>query len=219
LELTPASSSAANQGKKESMEPFTVYQGLVLPLDRTNVDTDQIIPQRFLRKIARTGFGPDLFANLRYLGDSLASNPEFVLNDPRFAGASILLTRANFGCGSSREHAPWALHDYGIRAIVAPSYADIFANNCLANGLLPVVLPEQVVDRLFAEVARGDQYRLTVDLPQQVVVTPAGDRHAFSIDAFQKDCLMRGLDNIGWTLQFDDQITAYESTHQVSLAS
>ncbi len=193
------------------MQPFTVYEGLVMPLDRTNVDTDQIIPQRFLRKIARTGFGPDLFANLRYIGDTLDPNPDFVLNHPRYAGATVLLARANFGCGSSREHAPWALHDYGFRAIIAPSYADIFYNNCLANGLLPVVLPEQAVDRLFKETEAAPGYRLTIDLPRQVVVPPDGLRLAFTIDAFQKDCLLRGLDSIGWTLQYEDMIAAFEA--------
>jgi 3-isopropylmalate/(R)-2-methylmalate dehydratase small subunit len=195
------------------MEPFTVYEGLVLPLDRTNVDTDQIIPQRFLRKIARTGFGPDLFANLRYLGDSMEPNPEFVLNYPRYAGATVLLARANFGCGSSREHAPWALHDYGFRAIIAPSYADIFYNNCMANGLLPVVLPEDVVDELFEKTDATPGYRLAIDLQQQLVVSPDGLRHAFDVDAFQKDCLLRGLDSIGWTLQYEDLIAEFESRH------
>jgi 3-isopropylmalate/(R)-2-methylmalate dehydratase small subunit len=198
------------------MEPFTVFKGLVMPLDRVNVDTDQIIPQRFLRKIARTGFGPDLFANLRYIGDSMSPNPDFVLNFPRYDGAAILLARANFGCGSSREHAPWALHDYGFRAIVAPSYADIFFNNSLANGILPVILPEAAVQALFEETEATPGYSLMVSLPEQQVITPSGTRHRFEIDAFQKDCLLRGLDSIGWTLQFEDRIAAYEQTHRVS---
>ena len=193
------------------MQPFTVYEGLVMPLDRTNVDTDQIIPQRFLRKIARTGFGPDLFANLRYLGDSLDPNPDFVLNFPRYKGATVLLARANFGSGSSREHAPWAVLDYGFRAIVAPSYADIFYNNCLSNGILPVVLPEQAVDTIFQQLEATPGFRLAINLPEQVVQAPDGTRYAFTIDAFQKDCLLRGLDNIGWTLQYEDLIAAFES--------
>jgi 3-isopropylmalate/(R)-2-methylmalate dehydratase small subunit len=195
------------------MEPFTTYTGVVMPLDRVNVDTDQIIPQRFLRKIARTGFGPDLFANLRYIGDSASPNPDFVLNFPRYQNASVLLARANFGCGSSREHAPWALHQYGFRCLIAPSYADIFYNNCCANGLLPVVLPEATVDALFREVEAAPGYALRIDLVNQVVTTPSGDRHPFSIDPFVKDSLVRGLDPIGWTLQFDDLISAYEERH------
>ena len=195
------------------MEPFTTYAGVVMPLDRVNVDTDQIIPQRFLRKIARTGFGPDLFANLRYIGDSTVPNPDFVLNFPRYENASILLARANFGCGSSREHAPWALHQYGFRCLIAPSYADIFFNNCCANGLLPVILPEAVVDQLFQEVERTPGYALRVDLPAQTVTTPSGVNHAFAIDPFVKDGLVRGLDPIGWTLQFEDLISAFEKKH------
>ncbi|MGH2343731.1 MAG: 3-isopropylmalate dehydratase small subunit [Chloroflexota bacterium] len=195
------------------MEPFTTYEGLVMPLNRVNVDTDQIIPQRFLRKIARTGFGPDLFANLRYIGDSTTPNPDFVLNFPRYQGASILLARANFGCGSSREHAPWALHQYGFRCLIAPSYADIFFNNCCANGLLPVTLPEDTVDQLFREVEATPGYTLQVDLPAQVVTTPSGTRHPFTIDAFVKDGLVRGLDPIGWTLQFEDLIASFEEQH------
>jgi 3-isopropylmalate/(R)-2-methylmalate dehydratase small subunit len=195
------------------VEPFTTYEGLVMPLDRVNVDTDQIIPQRFLRKIARTGFGPDLSANLRYIGDSTTPNPDFVLNFPRYEGAGILLARANFGCGSSREHAPWALHQYGFRCLIAPSYADIFFNNCCANGLLPVKLPEDIVDDLFREVESTPGYTLRVDLPAQVVTTPSGVSHPFSIDAFVKDGLVRGLDPIGWTLQFEDLIASFEERH------
>jgi 3-isopropylmalate/(R)-2-methylmalate dehydratase small subunit len=195
------------------LEPFTTYEGLVMPLDRVNVDTDQIIPQRFLRKIARTGFGPDLFANLRYVGDSTTPNPDFVLNFPRYEGAGVLLARANFGCGSSREHAPWALHQYGFRCLIAPSYADIFFNNCCANGLLPVILPEAVVDQLFGEVEATPGYRLRIDLPAQTVTTPGGVTHSFAIDPFVKDGLVRGLDPIGWTLQFEDLIAAFEEKH------
>src|SRR5579871_3492005 len=176
------------------MQAFTTLDGVVMPLDRANVDTDQIIPQRFLRKIARTGFGPDLFANLRYIGDTTTPNPDFVLNFPRYQGAQILLARANFGCGSSREHAPWALLEYGLRCLIAPSFADIFYNNCFANGILPVILPEDTVDALFKEVEATPGYSLAVSLPEQVVSTPSGARHAFQVDAFQKDCLLRGLD-------------------------
>ena len=195
------------------MEPFITHEGLVMPLDRANVDTDQIIPQRFLRKIARTGFGPDLFANLRYVGDSTSPNPDFVLNLPRYQGASILLARSNFGCGSSREHAPWALLDYGFRCLIAPSYADIFYNNCFANGILPVVLPESAVDTIFREVEATPGYSLQVNLPDQRVTTPSGTAYTFEINAFQKDCLLRGLDTIGWTLQYEDLISAYEQDH------
>jgi 3-isopropylmalate/(R)-2-methylmalate dehydratase small subunit len=196
------------------MEPFTVFEGLVLPLNRVNVDTDQIIPQRFLRKIARTGFEADLFANLRYIGDTTVPNPEFVLNFPRYENATILLTRANFGCGSSREHAPWALHDYGFRAIIAPSFADIFYNNCFSNGILPVTLAEEVVEALFRETEATPGYELRVSLVDQQVVTPSGARHAFSVDPFQRDCLLRGLDSIGWTLQFEGLISQYEASHK-----
>jgi 3-isopropylmalate/(R)-2-methylmalate dehydratase small subunit len=201
------------------MQPFTTLDGLVMPLDRTNVDTDQIIPQRFLRKIARTGFGPDLFANLRYVGESTTPNPDFVLNFPRYQGAQILLTRANFGCGSSREHAPWALLDYGFRCIIAPSFADIFYNNCFANGILPAILSEEAVESLFVETEATPGYSLHVDLPEQVVVTPGGVRHPFTIDAFHKDCLLRGLDAIGWTLQFAADIDAYEARHGIGQAA
>ncbi len=194
------------------MEPFTIHEGVVLPLDRRDVDTDQIIPQRFLRKIARTGFGPDLFANLRYLGDGATLNPDFVLNNPRYAGASVLLARANFGCGSSREHAPWSLREYGFRALVAPSFGDIFANNCVNNGILTVVLDEAAVDALFVEIAedRGEAYRLRVDLPRQTVTTPGGRAIPFTIDAHKKESLLDGLDPIGLTLRHDADITAYE---------
>ena len=193
------------------MEPFVEHEGLVAPLDRRDVDTDQIIPQRFLRKIARTGFGPDLFANLRYLGDDATPNPDFVLNQPRYAGASILLARDNFGCGSSREHAPWALQEYGFRVLIAPSFADIFYNNCLGNGMLPIVLAPEEVDALFAAVYAQEGYRLRVSLPEQTVTTPDGTVYRFAIDAFRKEALLRGLDAIGRTEQYNAAIDAYEA--------
>ena len=200
------------------MERFEVHTGLVAPLDRANVDTDAIIPKQFLKSIRRSGFGPNLFDEWRYLdrgepGQDPAArraNPDFVLNQPRYAGASILLVRKNFGCGSSREHAPWALVQYGFRALLAPSYADIFYNNSLKNGLLPVVLPELVIDRLFHEVAAHPGYRLTVDLPRQCVVEPDGTAHAFEVAAFRKYCLVNGLDDIGLTLKHKDKIAAFE---------
>ena len=193
------------------VEPFVEHEGLVAPLDRRDVDTDQIIPQRFLRKIARTGFGPDLFANLRYLGDDTTPNPDFVLNESRYAGASILLARDNFGCGSSREHAPWALQEYGFRVLIAPSFADIFYNNCLGNGMLPVVLAPEEVDALFAAVYAQEGYRLRVSLPEQTVTTPDGTVYRFAIDAFRKEALLRGLDAIGRTEQYNAAIDAYEA--------
>ena len=193
------------------MQPFVEHDGLVMPLDRRDVDTDQIIPQRFLRKIARTGFGPDLFANLRYLGDDKTPDLSFVLNFPRYAGASILLARDNFGCGSSREHAPWALQEYGFRVIIAPSYADIFYNNALGNGMLPIVLAEDAVDALFAACERAEGYRLRVSLPDQTVTTPDGVTFPFAIDGYKKESLLKGLDAIGWTEQFNPLIDAYEA--------
>ena len=201
------------------MQAFTVHQGLVAPMDRENVDTDAIIPKQFLKSIARTGFGPNLFDEWRYLdkgepGQDPASrkpNPDFVLNQPRYAGASVLLTRKNFGCGSSREHAPWALDQYGFRAIIAPSYADIFFNNCFKNGLLPIVLPEEVVSRLFDEVYGFVGYQLTIDLPRQVVVKPDGSEIAFEVQAFRKYCLVNGFDDIGLTLRHADKIKAFEA--------
>ena len=201
------------------MDKFTVLDGLVAPLDRPNVDTDAIIPKQFLKAIARTGFGQNLFDEWRYLdkgepGQDPASrkpNPDFVLNQPRYAGASVLLTRKNFGCGSSREHAPWALDQYGFRAIIAPSYADIFFNNCFKNGLLPIVLPEEVVSRLFDEVYGFVGYQLTIDLPRQVVVKPDGSEIAFEVQAFRKYCLVNGFDDIGLTLRHADKIKAFEA--------
>ncbi len=201
------------------MQAFTVHQGLVAPMDRDNVDTDAIIPKQFLKAIARTGFGQNLFDAWRYLdpgepGQDPATrrpNPDFVLNQPRYQGASVLLARANFGCGSSREHAPWALDQYGFRAIIAPSFADIFFNNCFKNGLLPLVLPEAQVAKLFDEVLAFPGYRLIVDLPRQVVVKPDGSELAFEVQAFRKYCLVNGFDDIGLTLRHADKIKAFEA--------
>jgi 3-isopropylmalate/(R)-2-methylmalate dehydratase small subunit len=201
------------------LDAFTVHSGLVAPLDRANVDTDAIIPKQFLKSIHRSGFGPNLFDEWRYLdhgepgmdNGSRPLNPDFVLNQPRYRGASILLARKNFGCGSSREHAPWALVQYGFRAILAPSFADIFYNNSLKNGLLVIVLPELVIDRLFHEVAGFSGYRLTIDLPQQKVIEPQGGEHAFDVAPFRKYCLLNGLDDIGLTLRHQDRIRQFES--------
>jgi len=201
------------------MQKFETHTGLVVPLDRANVDTDAIIPKQYLKSIKRTGFGPNLFDDWRYLDPGEPGmdhsqrriNPEFVLNQPRYADASILLARDNFGCGSSREHAPWALLDYGIRALIAPSYADIFYNNSFKNGLLPIVLDHETVDRLFQETVAAPGYRLTVDLAAQSITTPAGATFKFEIDAFRKHCLLNGLDDIGLTLQHVDDIRAYEA--------
>ena len=201
------------------MDKFTLHKGLVAPMDRDNVDTDAIIPKQFLKSIKRSGFGPNLFDEWRYLdhgepGQDPASrkpNPDFVLNQPRYAGASVLIARSNFGCGSSREHAPWALQQYGFRAILAPSFADIFFNNCFKNGLLPIQLPEAAIARLFDEVYAFPGYQLTVDLPRQVVVKPDGSELPFDIEPFRKECLIGGLDEIGLTLQHADKIRAYEA--------
>ena len=201
------------------MDKFTVHQGLVAPMDRENVDTDAIIPKQFLKSIRKTGFGPNLFDEWRYLdhgepGMDAATrkpNPDFVLNQPRYAGASILLARKNFGCGSSREHAPWALDQYGFRAIIAPSFADIFFNNCFKNGLLPIVLPDSVVGKLFDEVAAFPGYQLTVDLDRQVIVKPDGTEIAFDVQPFRKYCLLNGFDDIGLTLRQTDKIKAFEA--------
>jgi 3-isopropylmalate/(R)-2-methylmalate dehydratase small subunit len=204
------------------MTPFTVLEGLVAPLDRANVDTDAIIPKQFLKSIKRTGFGPNLFDEWRYLdvgqpgvdNSKRPLNPDFVLNQPRYQGASVLLARKNFGCGSSREHAPWALEQYGFRAIIAPSFADIFFNNCYKNGLLPIVLSEQAVDQLFNQVKAFPGYQLRIDLPAQTVSTLNSDTvHHFEIDAFRKHCLINGLDDIGLTLQHADKIHSYEERH------
>ncbi|AYH44636.1 3-isopropylmalate dehydratase small subunit [Azoarcus sp. DN11] len=203
------------------MNKFTVLNGLVAPLDRENVDTDAIIPKQFLKSIHRSGFGPHCFDEWRYLdtgyiGIDPASrklNPDFELNQPRYEGASILLTRENFGCGSSREHAPWALEQYGIRALIGPSFADIFFNNCFKNGLLPITLPVEVIDRLFDEVAATEGYRLTIDLEKQAVVTPSGEAIPFDIDPFRRHRLLSGLDDIGETLLHSAEIAAFERAH------
>jgi 3-isopropylmalate/(R)-2-methylmalate dehydratase small subunit len=204
------------------MDKFNLLDGIVAPLDRANVDTDAIIPKQFLKSIKRSGFGPNLFDEWRYLDHGEPGmdnakrplNPNFVLNEPRYQGASILLARKNFGCGSSREHAPWALQQYGFRAIIAPSFADIFFNNCFKNGLLPIVLPEAQVDRLFDQVKAFPGFRLVVDLERQVVTTPNGsEAFPFDVDAFRKYCLLNGLDDIGLTLQKSDAIRAYEERH------
>jgi 3-isopropylmalate/(R)-2-methylmalate dehydratase small subunit len=201
------------------MEPFRIHSGLVAPMDRENVDTDAIIPKQFLKSIKRSGFGPNLFDAWRYLdpgepGQDPASrrpNPDFVLNQPRFRGASILLARKNFGCGSSREHAPWALQQYGFRALIAPSYADIFFNNCFKNGVLPIVLPEHRVAKLFDEVAAFVGYRLTIDLERQVVIVPRGEDIAFDVEPFRKYCLLGGYDDVALTLRHADKIRAFEA--------
>lgn len=192
------------------MEPFKTLNGIVAPLEALNVDTDQIIPKQFLKRIERTGYGPFLFFDWRYDKDG-NPNPDFEMNAPRYQGASILLTKDNFGCGSSREHAPWALHDYGIRSILAPSFADIFFNNCFNNGMLPIVLPADVIEELFHEVRATEGYKLTVDLPNQKIVTPAGREIPFDVDPFKKECLLNGWDQIGLTLRHEDKISAFEN--------
>lgn len=200
------------------MEAFISHQGLVAPMDRVNVDTDLIIPKQFLKSIKRTGFGPNLFDSVRYLDEgqpgmgnkSRPVNPDFVLNQERYKGASILLARKNFGCGSSREHAPWALLDYGFKVIVAPSFADIFFNNCFKNGLLPIVLSERLVDEIFAEVYATKGYALEIDLSRQIVIKPDGRQLSFEIDEFRKHCLLNGLDDIGLTLEKKSLILEYE---------
>ena len=201
------------------MQKFNLHQGLVAPMDRENVDTDAIMPKQFLKSIKKTGFGVNLFDGWRYLdygepGQDPATrrpNPDFVLNQPRYAGASILLARKNFGCGSSREHAPWALDQYGFRAVIAPSFADIFFNNCFKNGLLPIVLPEATVAQLFDEVLASPGYQLTIDLERQVVVRPQGEEIPFEVEAFRKYCLQGGFDDIGLTLRQTDKIATFEA--------
>lgn len=200
------------------MEPFTIINGIVVPLDRANIDTDAIIPKQFLKSIRRTGFGPYLFDEWRYLDhgepdmdcSNRLYNPDFVLNQPHYHGAQILLTRANFGCGSSREHAPWALADYGFRVLIAPSFADIFYNNCFKNGLLPIILDDTIVDRLFHEVTQMSGYRLRIDLKDQSITLPNGETIAFVIDAHRRYCLLNGLDEIELTLKHADAIRSYE---------
>jgi len=205
------------------MQAFTVLEGLVVPIDRANVDTDAIIPKQFLKSIKRAGFGPHLFDEWRYLdhgepGMDLTTrtpNPDFVLNFPQYAGASIMLARENFGCGSSREHAPWALEDYGIRAILAPSFADIFYNNCFKNGLLPIVLSGANIDRLFQACLATPGYRLKIDLKAQTVTTPSGEGLSFDVDSGRKYRLLNGLDDIGLTLLQSDKIKQYETRRRV----
>lgn len=205
------------------MKSFTVLQGVAAPMDRANVDTDMIIPKQFLKSIKRTGFGKNLFDELRYLDEGKSDqscegrpiNPDFPLNFPRYQGATVLLSRENFGCGSSREHAPWALDDYGFRCVIAPSFADIFYNNCFKNGLLPIVLSDEIVDSLFNEMYAAEGYQLTIDLAAQVVKTPNGESFAFDVDEFRKHCLLNGLDDIGLTLEHADAIRAYEAKKRV----
>jgi 3-isopropylmalate/(R)-2-methylmalate dehydratase small subunit len=207
------------------MEPFEVFTGVVCPLDRANVDTDAIIPKQFLKSIKRTGFGPNLFDEWRYLDtgepgmDNSARplNPDFVLNDPRYQHASILLTRENFGCGSSREHAPWALRDYGFKALIAPSFADIFFNNCFKNGILPIVLKKNIIDELFLLVNRDQALQIAVDLQAQELRLPDRRIIRFEVDGFRKHCLLNGLDEIGLTLQHADAIKAFEAQHRQAM--
>jgi 3-isopropylmalate/(R)-2-methylmalate dehydratase small subunit len=193
------------------MEPFNKLTGIVAPLEALHVDTDQIIPKQFLKRIERTGYEDMLFYDWRYSSDGMQPNPDFELNAPRYAGASILLTKDNFGCGSSREHAPWALNDYGFRCIVAPSFADIFYNNCFNNGMLPIVLSSSIVDGLFVEVRATEGYSLTVDLEAQTIATPSGRNISFEVDPFLRERLLNGWDQIGLTLRHEDAITAFEN--------
>lgn len=206
------------------MKKFTRFEGVVAPLDRANVDTDLIIPKQFLKSIKRTGFGVNLFDELRYLDEGQPGqdcsqrplNPDFVLNQPRFKGAEVLLARRNFGCGSSREHAPWALEDFGFKVVIAPSFADIFYNNSFKNGILLITFPEDVVDRLFDEVNAKEGYQLDVDLEHQRVITPSGEILEFEVDEFRKHCLLEGLDDIGLTLKDEDAIRAFEQKHKAA---
>jgi 3-isopropylmalate/(R)-2-methylmalate dehydratase small subunit len=206
------------------MKAFEKRSGIVAPMDRANIDTDMIIPKQFLKSIKRSGFGPNLFDELRYLDEGQPDadnsgrplNPDFVLNKARYQGASVLLARENFGCGSSREHAPWALEDFGFQVVIAPSYADIFFNNSFKNGLLPIVLDESIVDGLFEEVEANEGYELTVDLEIQKIIKPNGDAIPFEVDQFRKHCLINGLDDIGLTLQDADDIKVYEDNRRQS---
>ena len=206
------------------MQAFTQLNGLVVPLDRANVDTDAIIPKQFLKSIKRSGFGPNAFDEWRYLdhgepgmdNSKRKINPDFVLNQARYQGASVLLARENFGCGSSREHAPWALEDYGFRVIIAPSFADIFFNNCFKNGMLPIVLCADDVDALFKETEASEGYKLNIDLSEQSITSPSGKSYKFDVDAFRKHCLLNGLDDIGLTMQHQDAIKAFETKHQAA---
>lgn len=205
------------------MEKFTTFDGLVAPMDRANVDTDAIIPKQFLKSIKRSGFGPNLFDEWRYLdhgepgmdNSQRQINSDFILNQPCYAGAQVLLARDNFGCGSSREHAPWAIQDYGFRVVIAPSYADIFYNNCFKIGLLPIVLDTTIIDRLFEEVKATSGYALNVNLEAQVITLPSGESFKFDVDAFRKHCLVNGLDEIGLTLQHAEKIKQYEQNRRV----
>ena len=206
------------------MEKFTKINGLVVPLDRANVDTDAIIPKQFLKSIKRSGFGPNAFDEWRYLdhgepgmdNSKRLINKEFVLNQPRYQGAQVLLARENFGCGSSREHAPWALEDYGFRVIIAPSFADIFFNNCFKNGLLPIKLPTDTVEALFKAEAANAGFKLAIDLEAQTITQPGGTVYAFEVDSFRRHCLLNGLDDIGLTLQHLDEIKAFEARHRAA---
>lgn len=206
------------------MKKFERFEGVVAPLDRANVDTDLIIPKQFLKSIKRTGFGVNLFDELRYLDEGQPGqdcsqrplNPDFVLNQPRFKGSEVLLARRNFGCGSSREHAPWALEDFGFKVVIAPSFADIFYNNSFKNGILLIIFPEDVIDRLFAEVEVNEGYQLDVDLENQRVITPSGEILEFEVDEFRKHCLLEGLDDIGLTLKDEDAIRAFEQKHKAA---
>ncbi|PIV15508.1 MAG: 3-isopropylmalate dehydratase small subunit [Gallionellales bacterium CG03_land_8_20_14_0_80_55_15] len=206
------------------MEKFTKINGLVVPLDRANVDTDAIIPKQFLKSIKRSGFGPNAFDEWRYLdhgepgmdNSKRLINKEFVLNQPRYQGAQVLLARENFGCGSSREHAPWALEDYGFRVIIAPSFADIFFNNCFKNGLLPIKLPTDTVEALFKAEAANAGFKLAIDLEAQTITQPDGTVYAFEVDSFRRHCLLNGLDDIGLTLQHLDEIKAFEARHRAA---
>ncbi len=199
------------------MQPFTTHTGVVAPLDRINVDTDAIIPKQFLRAIERTGFGQHLFHEWRYLDyEGTQENPDFVLNQAPFRQATVLLTRDNFGCGSSREHAVWALTDYGFKVLLAPSFAEIFYNNCIKNGILVVTLKTSEIEELFHDVLQNPSGKMTADLPAQRVCGPTGKRYSFEIPPFAKECLLKGLDSIGWSLQFHDKITTYERKIQIS---
>jgi 3-isopropylmalate/(R)-2-methylmalate dehydratase small subunit len=196
------------------MKPFTTHTGLVATLDAQHVDTDQIIPKQFLKRVERTGFGQFLFFDWRYLEDGKTPNPKFELNQDRYKGASILLTRDNFGCGSSREHAPWAIHEYGFIVLIAPSFADIFYNNCFKNGMLPIILPTEEVEELFREVKNKPGEKFTIDLPKQTITTSEGRVIKFDVNEFRKHCLVNGLDDIGLTLQHEVEISAYEKSHR-----
>ena len=200
------------------MKPFTTHAGLVAPLDRVNVDTDQMVPKQFLKWLTREGFGRVLFYDWRYVDDGKTPNPDFVLNYPRYKGASILLARANFGCGSSREHVPWAILDYGFHVVIAPSYADIFYNNCFKNGVLLVTLPDAEVNELFQRTENNEGYRLTVDLENQTLADDFGLRFSFPIDPFRRECLLKGLDDIGLTLRLTERIAAFEEARHPSAA-